>query len=64
MSPHPFTDLDDKIGRLLKCEHLLEPEVKALCEKAKEVLSEESNVQSVRCPVTVCGEWRLRQRRK
>ena len=27
-----------------------------LCEKAKEILSKESNVQAVKCPVTVCGD--------
>lgn len=47
---------DDQIARLMKCIHLSEAEVKQLCEKAKEILSEESNVASVRCPVTVCGE--------
>ena len=31
-------------------------EVKALCDKARDVLSEESNVQAVRSPVTVCGD--------
>mmetsp|Transcript_37017 Transcript_37017/g.109107 ORF Transcript_37017/g.109107 Transcript_37017/m.109107 type:complete len:175 (+) Transcript_37017:170-694(+) len=50
------SDLDDQIDRLLKCEQLTEAEVKALCEKAKEILAQESNVQPVRCPVTVCGD--------
>eukprot|EP00955_Chlamydomonas_euryale_P049317 354230-Chlamydomonas_euryale.AAC.5 len=50
------SDLDDQIDRLLKCEQLTEAEVKALCEKAKEILAQESNVQPVRCPVTVCGK--------
>ena len=27
-----------------------------LCEKAKEILTKESNVQEVRCPVTICGD--------
>jgi serine/threonine-protein phosphatase 2A catalytic subunit len=31
-------------------------QVKVLCEKAKEILSKESNVQTVSCPVTVCGD--------
>ncbi|GKD97550.1 serine/threonine-protein phosphatase PP2A-5 catalytic subunit isoform X2 [Tanacetum coccineum] len=31
-------------------------EVKTLCEKAKEILMEESNVQPVRSPVTICGD--------
>jgi len=30
--------------------------VKWLCEKAKEILQEESNVQPVRAPVTICGD--------
>ncbi len=47
-------DLDAHIQKLLKCEPLAEADVKALCEKAKEILAEESNVQPVRCPVTVC----------
>lgn len=49
-------DLDNQIERLLKCQQLTEAEVKKLCEKAKEILAQESNVQPVRCPVTVCGE--------
>uniref|UniRef100_A0A4W2CET6 Serine/threonine-protein phosphatase n=1 Tax=Bos indicus x Bos taurus TaxID=30522 RepID=A0A4W2CET6_BOBOX len=31
-------------------------QVRTLCEKAKEILTKESNVQEVRCPVTVCGD--------
>lgn len=53
---NPYKDLDGQIERLLKCEYLTESEVKALCEKAKEILSQESNVQPVRAPVTVCGD--------
>ena len=49
-----MNELDQHIAKLLKCEPLAEADVKALCEKAKEILSEESNVQPVRCPVTVC----------
>lgn len=33
-----------------------EHEVKALCEKARDILAKESNVQPVKCPVTVCGD--------
>ena len=36
-----------------KCEYIKEAEVKALCTRAKEILIEESNVQSVESPVTV-----------
>jgi serine/threonine-protein phosphatase 4 catalytic subunit len=46
-------DLDEQIERLKKCEYLKEHEVKALCERAQEILSEESNVQRVDSPVTV-----------
>jgi hypothetical protein len=60
---NPFADLDGHIQRLLKCEPLPEADVKALCEKAKEILAEESNVQPVRCPVTVC-KWATRPRAK
>ena len=51
-----YGDLDAQIARLLKCQTLSEAEVKQLCEKAKEILAHESNVQPVRCPVTVCGD--------
>ena len=30
--------------------------MKSCCEKAKEILIKESNVQEVKCPVTVCGD--------
>ncbi len=41
-------DLDEQIERLKRCEYLKESEVKVLCEKAKEILIDESNVQKVR----------------
>ena len=46
--------LDQWIEQLKKCEPLAEKEVKDLCEKALEVLVEESNVQRVDAPVTIC----------
>lgn len=49
-------DLDRQIELVFEKKPLPENEVKALCEKAKEVLSSETNVQPVRCPVTVCGD--------
>jgi serine/threonine-protein phosphatase 2A catalytic subunit len=49
-------DLDAHIEQLMKCQPLPEEAVKALCEKAKEILMQENNVQPVRCPVTVCGD--------
>lgn len=42
------------IEQLKKCEPLKESDVKQLCNKALEVLVEESNVQRVDAPVTVC----------
>ena len=42
-----------QIEQLRRCEVIKESEVKALCAKAREILVEESNVQSVDSPVTV-----------
>lgn len=47
---------DRWIEQLKRCEPLKESEVKLLCQKALEVLVEESNVQRVDAPVTVCGD--------
>ncbi|KAJ3615632.1 hypothetical protein Zmor_012414 [Zophobas morio] len=49
-------DLDAWIEKLYRCEFLSEDQVKTLCEKAKEIFITESNVQTVCCPVTVCGD--------
>lgn len=49
-------ELDHHIETLMNCKLLTENEVLAVCEKAREILSKESNVQPVRCPVTVCGD--------
>lgn len=46
--------LDEQIERLKRCEYLREGEVKALCLRAREILVDESNVQRVDAPVTVC----------
>lgn len=48
------SDLDRQIEQLKKCEIIKEAEVKALCAKAREILIEESNVQRIDSPVTVC----------
>lgn len=53
---NPHKDLDAAIEQLMQCKPLPENDIKALCEKAKEILAEEPNVQPVRCPVTVCGD--------
>lgn len=51
-------DLDRFMDQLLSesCKPLSEDEVKSLCDKAREILMEESNVQAVNCPVTVSGD--------
>ena len=51
-----ISDLDRQIEQLRRCELIKESEVKALCAKAREILVEESNVQRVDSPVTVCGD--------
>ena len=48
--------LDTWVTRLLDCVPLTESEVQVLCDKAREVLIEESNVQPVPSPVTICGD--------
>ena len=48
--------LDDQIEVLFECKPLPENQIKQLCEKAKEILINESNVQQVRAPVTICGD--------
>ena len=47
---------DQWISYLSECKQLSENDIKRLCEKARDVLLEESNVQPVQCPVTVCGD--------
>lgn len=48
-------DLDAYIFKLKNCQPLLEHEVKLLCDKAVEILVEESNVQRIDSPVTICA---------
>eukprot|EP00128_Syssomonas_multiformis_P001435 Colp12_sorted_trinity150504_noHs@33750 len=50
------SDIDAWVKQLLDCKQLTESQVKILCDKAREILVEESNVQPVRTPVTVCGD--------
>ena len=49
-------DADGWIETLKECKQLTEQNVKVLCDKAREILMNESNVQAVKCPVTVCGD--------
>lgn len=48
-------DLDKWIESLKQCEPIAEPDVKLLCHMALDVLVEESNVQHVIAPVTICA---------
>lgn len=50
------SNLDRQIEQLRRCETIKESEVKDLCNKAREILVEESNVQRVDAPVTICGD--------
>ncbi|XP_049849052.1 serine/threonine-protein phosphatase 4 catalytic subunit-like isoform X2 [Schistocerca gregaria] len=50
------SNFDKQIEMLRKCTLISEAEVKNLCAKAREILIEESNVQRVDVPVTVCGD--------
>eukprot|EP01121_Diplochlamys_sp_Union-15-3_P007611 TRINITY_DN1948_c0_g1_i1.p1 TRINITY_DN1948_c0_g1~~TRINITY_DN1948_c0_g1_i1.p1 ORF type:complete len:307 (+),score=32.50 TRINITY_DN1948_c0_g1_i1:51-971(+) len=50
------TELDEWVKQLKECKYLEEPKLKRLCEMVKELLLEESNVQPVSSPVTICGD--------
>eukprot|EP00931_Biecheleriopsis_adriatica_P100374 TRINITY_DN756_c0_g1_i1.p1 TRINITY_DN756_c0_g1~~TRINITY_DN756_c0_g1_i1.p1 ORF type:complete len:307 (+),score=61.15 TRINITY_DN756_c0_g1_i1:101-1021(+) len=50
------SDLDRQIEQLRRCEYIKESEVKALCNRAREILVEECNVMRVDAPVTICGD--------
>ncbi|CAA3015138.1 serine threonine- phosphatase PP2A-2 catalytic subunit [Olea europaea subsp. europaea] len=49
-------NIDEQISQLMECKPLSEQDVRLVCEKAKEILIEESNVQPVKSPVTICGD--------
>ena len=49
-------NLDDWIASIRKCELLPELDLKHLCEYVQEILLEESTVQPVQSPVTICGD--------
>ena len=53
---HISNNLDKQIEQLRKCQYITEIEVKLLCEKAKELFIEESNVQKIVAPLTICGD--------
>jgi len=49
-------ELDQWLATVRECKFLPEPSLKKLCDRVKELLLEESNVQPVNTPVTVCGD--------
>jgi hypothetical protein len=40
----------------MECQHLSEPDMKLLCDHVRSILLEESNIQPVSSPVTICGD--------
>jgi len=62
----PVFDPDKWIAQLLECNHLPEPDIKLLCDRVRSILLEESNIQPVWSPVTICGDihgqfWDLKE---
>ena len=49
-------DPDRWLSLLMECQHLPEPDMKILCERVRSILLEESNIQPVSSPVTICGD--------
>lgn len=49
-------DIDKYISTLKEGKLIEERDIKQLCEKAKEIFLEESNVQPISAPVTICGD--------
>lgn len=47
---------DQWIEQLRECKYLPEGEMKQLCEQVRQIMIEESNIQPVSSPVTVCGD--------
>ena len=50
------TDVDVWLSTLKQGQVLPERDLRILCEKLKEILIEESNVQPISAPVTICGD--------
>ncbi|EGR31323.1 ser thr protein phosphatase family protein, putative [Ichthyophthirius multifiliis] len=49
-------NIDEYLSLLKEGKCLTERDLRMVCEKIKELLMEESNVQPVRAPVTICGD--------
>jgi len=50
------SDIDKQIEKLKRGEIIEESEVKALCDKAREILAKEDNIKRVNPPVTIAGD--------
>jgi len=50
------SNLDNIIEKLWNCELIPENDVRMLCNKCREIVMEEGNVQRVDLPVTICGD--------
>jgi len=50
------SELDEWLEITSKCKYLAEPQLRKLCEYVRELLIEESNIQPVSSPVTICGD--------
>lgn len=51
-----MSELDNWIEIAKECKYLPENDLKKLCDIVSEIMLEESNVQPVSTPVTVCGD--------
>ena len=49
-------DPDRWLEQLRECQHLPEADMKLLCDHVRSILMEESNIQPVSSPVTICGD--------
>lgn len=56
LTPVDRLDLNRQIEKCYDEKKLTELEIKELCNKAKEILIKEDNVQPVSAPVTICGD--------
>ena len=48
-----YTDIDSYIEKLKRCEYISEENVKKLCDKAAELLSQDENVIYLNAPITL-----------
>jgi len=51
-----MSSLDENIETLRRCECIKEADVRELCNKARDIFLEESNIQQIQSPITVCGD--------